>query len=349
MDISHANSGAPDRISLSDDDLRFLDEAVHYLERPSLLMRLADLVGMPAEKMLRLLPKQAHEMVGLVARSALERAFAVAVRTLGSGRWPKGDRWRPLAGPKLHVALAAVAGGAGGMFGWSGAAVEIPITTTLMLRSIAQIAQAEGADLADPATVMQCLAVFSYGAPKLEAMESAFFSWRLAMAGAITEAAAYVAVHGAAGAAHSTAPALVRLLGRIAARFQVVISDKLAAEAVRSLSPGDRSFAAPRLTSGKRGFPGEARGRPTRGARFAPGARKETADGPHVEPSAGRISSVITPLKKLRGKNPCGLSATSIRSESYLTKQHAGASKPPGPNRDRQNRPARSSTARGSG
>ena len=79
---------------------------------------------------------------------------------------------------------------------------------------------------------MQCLAVFSYGSPKLEAMESAFLSWRVAMATAVSEAAAYIALHGASGAAHSAAPALVQFLNKIAARFQIVISDKLAAEAV---------------------------------------------------------------------------------------------------------------------
>jgi hypothetical protein len=175
-----------------------------------------------------------------VTQSALERALKIAVRTLDGRRWPLVGRWRPSAGPKLHVALTAITGGAAGMFGWSGAAIEIPVTTTLMLRSIAQIAQQNGADLNDPETVLHCLAVFSYGPPnsgpavagRLEAMDSAFLSWRVAMASAVSEAAGYLAKHGAAGAMHSAAPALVRFLSRIAARFQIVISDKLAAEAV---------------------------------------------------------------------------------------------------------------------
>ena len=218
--------------SLSADELRFLDEAALYLERPSFLIRVADFVGQPAERMLKLLPQRTHAMVSQIARSALERAFGVAVRSLSSRRWPIVGRWRPAAGPRLHVALTAISGGAGGLFGWTGAAVEIPITTTLMLRSIAEIARRNGSDLNDPETLMQCLAVFSYGSPKLDAMESAFLSWRVAMATAVSEAATYVALHGAAGAAHSAAPALVQFLNKIAARFEIVISDKLAAEAV---------------------------------------------------------------------------------------------------------------------
>ena len=179
-----------------------------------------------------LLPQRAHAMVGQIAQSALERAFGVAVRSLSSRRWPIVGRWQPAAGPRLHVALTAITGGAGGLFGWPGAAVEIPITTTLMMRSIAEIARRNGSDLNDPETLMQCLAVFSYGSPKLEAMESAFLSWRVAMATAVSEAAAYIALHGAGGVTHSAAPALVQFLNKIAARFQIVISDKLAAEAV---------------------------------------------------------------------------------------------------------------------
>lgn len=167
--------------SLSAEELRFLDEAALYLERPSFLIKVADFVGQPAERLLKLLPPRAHAMVSQIAQAALERAFGVAVRSLSS-RWPILGRWKPAAGPRLHVALAAITGGAGGLFGWPGAAVEIPITTTLMMRSIAEIARRNGSDLTDPETLMQCLAVFSYGSPKLEAMESAFLScawpWR---------------------------------------------------------------------------------------------------------------------------------------------------------------------------
>ncbi len=217
--------------SLSADELRFLDEAALYLERPSFLIKVADFVGQPAERLLKLLPDRAHAMVSQIAQAALERAFGVAVRSL-SNRWPLLERWNPVAGPRLHVALTAITGGAGGLFGWPGAAVEIPITTTLMMRSIAEIARKNGSDLGDPETLMQCLAVFSYGSPKLEAMESAFLSWRVAMAAAVSEAAAYIALHGAGGMAHTAAPVLVQFLNKIAVRFQIVISDKLAAEAV---------------------------------------------------------------------------------------------------------------------
>jgi hypothetical protein len=139
-------------------------------------------------------------------------------------------------GPRTHVALTAVAGAVGGLFGLFGVTVEIPLTTTLMMRSIAQIAKRNGSDLRDPVTLMQCLSVFSFGSPKLEAMESSFLSARMAMAEEVKLAAAFVAGHSAeaiaAAVKNGAAPALVNLLHKIAARFQVQITEKLAAEAV---------------------------------------------------------------------------------------------------------------------
>ena len=41
--------------------------------------------------------------------------------------------------------------------------VELPLSTTIMLRSIARIAQSEGEDLEDPATALACLQVFALG------------------------------------------------------------------------------------------------------------------------------------------------------------------------------------------
>ena len=218
--------------SLSADELLFLDEAALYLERPSFLIKVADFVGQPAERLLKLLPERAHAMVSQIAQAALERAFGVAVRSLSS-RWPllgrveTGRRPATARGPDRDHRRR---GGAVWLAGRGGRDSDHDHPDDALDRRDRQ-ARTES-DLSDPETLMQCLAVFSYGSPKLEAMESAFLSWRVAMAAAVSEAAAYIAVHGAGGIAHSAAPALVQFLNTIAARFQIVISDKLAAEAV---------------------------------------------------------------------------------------------------------------------
>jgi hypothetical protein len=214
---------------LSAEDLRFIDEAALYLEEPRFLMKVANLVGKPAEWALTVLPKKAHALVSDATQSALNGALYVGVRSLTSHRILA-------AGPRVHVTLTAIAGAVGGLFGLFGAAVEIPLTTTLMMRSIAQIAKGNGSDLADPETLMQCLSVFSFGAPNLEAMESAFLSARFALAEEVKRAAAFVAGRTAEGIAtavkNGAAPALVNLLNKIAARFQIQVTEKLTAEAI---------------------------------------------------------------------------------------------------------------------
>ena len=181
---------------LSPDDLRFLDEAAQYLEFPRFLMTVANLVGKPAEVVLNRLPAKANTLISDATQWALTKALRAAVYSLSAHDWRLVGRWLRLAGPRSHAALGAAAGAAGGAFGLPGAAVEMPFTTTLMLRSIAEIAEQCGSDLNEPETLMQCLAVFSYGSPTrtarpddktdetdpLGAMESSYFTMRLAMA-----------------------------------------------------------------------------------------------------------------------------------------------------------------------
>ena len=64
---------------------------------------------------------------------------------------------------------------------------------------------------------------------KDDASESGYFAARMAMAGAVAEAAKFLAEKGMSKAG---APALVRLISLLAARFGVVVSEKAAVQAV---------------------------------------------------------------------------------------------------------------------
>jgi hypothetical protein len=222
--------------SLSPADLTFLADAARYLERPTFLIKAANLVGKPTELVLNSLPGRVHDLVAQQTQAALKAALKLAVRSLSRPEGSTFGRWSLASGPRAHVALASASGAVGGLFGLPGAAAEIPVTTTLMMRSIAQIAERNGSDLRDPETLMHCLSVFSFGSPKLEAMESAFLSSRLAIAEELRLASAFIAKNGASAIAaavkNGTAPVLVRFLSRVAAQFQIVVTEKLAAQAV---------------------------------------------------------------------------------------------------------------------
>jgi EcsC protein family len=59
--------------------------------------------------------------------------------------------------------LVGVTGGVSVVFGFGALAMELPLTTTLMLPSIAEIARHEGADLSQIEARLACLEVFAIG------------------------------------------------------------------------------------------------------------------------------------------------------------------------------------------
>jgi hypothetical protein len=80
----------------------------------------------------------------------------------------------------LHKALAATSGAVGGSFGLAALPIELPVSTVIMLRSIGDIARAEGEDLRDPETALSCLQVFALGGLKgdADAANSGYFAVR---------------------------------------------------------------------------------------------------------------------------------------------------------------------------
>lgn len=211
---------------LSDADLRLLDEAREALEDPGLAARLSEYVGMPVERAMGMLPEPATEAINSAVTRALQKSLDAAVRTLGNDRLPPRNF--------AHKLAAGLTGAAGGAFGLPAVALELPLSTMLILRSIADIARSEGEDLSDIMTRLACLEVFAlgggYGAGKArDATDVGYFAVRAGLAKHVRDAAKYLSTHGVHDA---TAPPLLRLISEIAKRFGVVVSEKVAAQAV---------------------------------------------------------------------------------------------------------------------
>ncbi len=213
---------------LSDPDLAALAAAVQRLERPGFAGRVTNLAAKPAGLVARALPGPAAAVVARAAERAIARALDVAIYSLRGGWFAAGR----LGGGRVHSALASASGAVGGAFGLAALAIELPVSTTIMLRAIAAIAQQEGEDLADPRTALACLEVFALGGPATadgEAAETGYFAVRALLAGGLGEAAAIVVDR---GAAHSGSASVLRILAPIVARFGAVVSEKAAAQAV---------------------------------------------------------------------------------------------------------------------
>ncbi|HXF80824.1 MAG TPA: EcsC family protein [Usitatibacter sp.] len=212
-------------MSLEPEELEELKRAKETLENPGIAAKFSALVGSPVEKGMKLLPASWQSTVHAATEAALTKALEVAVKTLGSRRTTR-------AHDGLHRLAAAISGAAGGAFGLPALAIELPVSTTLMLRSIADIAAAHGEDPREMQTRLACLTVFALGSTRDkhdDPAESGYFAVRSALAAAVTEASKHLAQK---GLAKGGAPALVRLVTLIGARFGIVVSEKAAAQAV---------------------------------------------------------------------------------------------------------------------
>jgi hypothetical protein len=212
-------------MTLGKQDLEDLRRAKALLENPGLTAKLSATLGSPIERGMKLLPAKWQKTVHGATETALMKALDIAVTSLGDRR---GTRSRD----RMHKFAAAASGAAGGAFGVAAIGIELPISTTLILRSIADIAAAEGENPRQIETKLACLTVFALGSTKDatdNAAESGYFAARTALASAVTEAAKYLAEK---GIGKGGAPALVRLIALIASRFGIVVSQKTAAQMV---------------------------------------------------------------------------------------------------------------------
>jgi len=208
---------------MTERDLAALRSAAAALEHPGLAARLTNMVGKPIELIGYALPASASQAITAATSKALEMALEVALRSMHQA---------PRAGSqRLHKALAAASGAAGGAFGLAALPIELPLSTIIMLRSIAEIARSEGEDLSDPEAALSCVQVFALGGRpgSADASESGYFAVRGMLAKSVTQAARFVVER---GVVEEGGPILVRFITQVASRFGVVVTQKLAAQAI---------------------------------------------------------------------------------------------------------------------
>ena len=202
-------------------DLRI---AVNILENPGVSIRLINLLGYPIEGVIKVLPGWIGRAIGNAAIKAVGTAFYAALSTMD-----KKGRGRPFR--LLHRAMVLVSGAVGGFFGLPGLIIELPISTTLMLRSIADIARSEGEDLSSVETHLACITVFALGGRSRSdnTAEAAYYAVRAALTRTLSEAAEFIAQR---GIAEEGTPIVIRMIANLASRFGVIVTDKMAAEMI---------------------------------------------------------------------------------------------------------------------
>jgi hypothetical protein len=211
-------------VVMNAEDRDALERAVRILETPGFVARLANWFGIPIEQLIKRLPGSAAEMVNRAVSSALEQCLQVALFKLESD-------WIWFRSEAKMKAIVAATGAAGGAFGLGALTIELPVTTSVMLRSIAEIARGEGEDVRSPGGRVACLEVLALGGGSAadDISKASYFALRAALAREVSDALSHLATQ---TASRDSAPVLIRLIEAIAARFGVVVSEKVAAGAV---------------------------------------------------------------------------------------------------------------------
>ena len=229
-----AKGRLPVLAGLSAEDVDALRMAHRRLEHPSLAARLTGRLGQPIEKFFKSMPEPWYEGFQDAIRATLTRTLELAIFSLGSQR---ETRRRPI----YHRALGAISGAASGLFGLPAVLAELPVTTGIMLRSIADIARSEGENLDDPDTRLACLEVFALGGHPADddAADIGYYGVRVALAMHLTRVSEQVVER---GIVRWSQPALVRFVAEVAARFGVVVTEKAALQMVPLLGAGTGSL-----------------------------------------------------------------------------------------------------------
>ncbi|MGO4715828.1 EcsC family protein [Bradyrhizobium sp. 2TAF24] len=216
-------SAAPPLSQLLPADRTALQLAVKHLENPNFAARLADYAGVPVNRVLGLLPKAANRQIGTMVRSAVMKGLDVAIDTLDDEPPPAPATW-------FSSFLAGVTGGVSGLFGFAALPVELPLTTTFMLRAIAAIARHEGEDLSRIEARLACLEVFAFGTKRdMDKVDMGYYAARALISKYTNDVAAMAFERGAVDA---SAPVVTSLVSEIVSRFGLVVSDKVAAGAL---------------------------------------------------------------------------------------------------------------------
>ena len=165
--------------------------AKSILENPGLTAQLSEVVGTPIEKVLEYVPERLNSRIGDITQQALVKGLEIAIASLG-------DTQQRRSKDRLHKLLATGTGVTGGLFGVTALAVELPVSTGIVLRSIADIARSEGHDLTQLEVRLSCLEVFALGGTTAsdDTAEGGYWVVRGVMAQSLTQAAAYISQQG---------------------------------------------------------------------------------------------------------------------------------------------------------
>lgn len=174
-----------------------------HAQAGNLAIQVLNAVGGRAEALLDRLPQEVRARLGDATERALRGAMRAAHRSRGVVGGQPG--W-------LNRAVTTAMGAAGGFGGLPTAMAELPVTTTILLRAIQDVAAEHGFDPAEEGVQFDCIQVLAAAGPldHDDGSDLAFLSTRVVVTGKAMQA----------------------LIARVAPRLATVLGQKLATQTV---------------------------------------------------------------------------------------------------------------------
>lgn len=213
-------------VVLGSDDLRELQRAKNLLENPGLAAQLSNLAGKPLEYLLDQVPDGVEKALAKVLETTLTKLVVVAQKTLGETRQ---SAWN-----KTHLASVMVSGGVAGFFGLPALLAEAPITTTIIFRSISDIARAEGEAMGTEEAIGECLKVFALGGESSadDGAETGYYAARLAFNSQVQASVQFLAQQAKNSTSSGDSPMLLQLISWVSKSLGINFSERSVAQAI---------------------------------------------------------------------------------------------------------------------
>lgn len=222
---------------IAPDDLILLKKAKYSMENVGFFMEGLNSIGNTLESGIKMIPAKNQEWVNKKIQQLLLQILKTNLKTMKNGEKFK----KPSS--IVHKSIVAATGATSGFFGSANLVgtplfiAELGVSTKFMMRSIMDIARSEGEDIYTVETQLACMEVFAIGGKSKndDGLETAYYTSRIGLSSAMKGANSFISKYGMEGIGRAliTHPnPLAKLLGIIASRFTVQVSEKAALQLV---------------------------------------------------------------------------------------------------------------------
>jgi len=214
--------------SISKEDLVSLKSAKQKMEEIGWAMKGLNRIGALLETGIDKLPKKQQKWLQQLANKVLHTVVKANLKTMKKGKINSAPHNR------TYKALVTSSGIVGGAFGATAFAVDLTVATKFMMRSIMDIARSEGEDLNSYDTQLACLQVLALGGKSKhdDNLDTGYYATRVALSSVVNNATSYATKHGMGAVLQGSNNTLVKLIGAVASRFSIQVSEKFVAQAI---------------------------------------------------------------------------------------------------------------------